>query len=679
MIKIQLLKHRKGFSKLTFEEKKIIIHEFRELLIEIGPLQVEDINYLRSSKYELDRIIFYNILEQNIERKHEKIIFEQVIIEAEKVISLGVKSKMALYYAVKSFLKFSQFKNFEFHNVESKKFEIEYIIKKLIAQNLFGNVDKLEVKLNELLEELNKAIDKSIIPVTNEKLVLIMKGGGIKGLAYVGALEILEEYFEFDWYAGTSAGAISAILLGSGYKISELKEILSNKDFTDFKDAGILKRFLNLIFLGGLYPADKFTNWIDELLAKKLNSAVEIRLKDLPKRVTVYASQEGRISLTFDSKNPQSESIRAAFAARCSMSIPYIFTAQKNEGIDVFDGGLQNNYPVKLLLRDNPNTDFIGLYLGPEIFEGHKKKSILKKIISIWTESVDTEVLRKYKNKTIIIDTRPISTLNFNLNQEEKDFLLNNGKAAAIKYLKNQNIKYSGQYDYVELQKNIDQSRQSLNKRKKANRILILIKFLFIISSIIFGLIFINKHLEDKINEDVQTLFDLQDQETLTEEEMLNGVVKVIAKIGGWNPNFKVKKNPGQHDWIGTSSIDERVIMFDPEFMNELKEVTNSYWPAIFMTTFQMAWILNGPRFGQDKELKVNEMKLDACYTAGFILGKLKAPLDETLKALKLVDIDDSDIDDSDIELEDLENSEEFNLIKEELKSAEKGWRASKN
>ena len=91
-----------------------------------------------------------------------------------------------------------------------------------------------------------------------------MKGGGIKGLAYLGALEILEDHYTFDWYAGTSAGAISAILLGCGHSTKELKEILIDKDFNDFKDASFLKRIWNLFSKSGLYEANTFTVWLDE-------------------------------------------------------------------------------------------------------------------------------------------------------------------------------------------------------------------------------------------------------------------------------------------------------------------------------------------------------------------------------------------------------------------------------
>ena len=279
-------------------------------------------------------------------------------------------------------------------------------------------------------------------PATSEevpdggKKLLVMKGGGIKGLAYVGALEELEKHFEFNWYAGTSAGAISAVLLASGYSTDELKELLKTKDFRDFKDANLFRRILNLFTKGGLYEAHAFTNWLAELLAKKLDSPTNIRLSELPHRVTVYATKSDVDALVFDSTDPARKEVSAAFAARCSMSIPLIFVPQRSEGLHVMDGGTKHNYPVAKILQDNPDADFIGLYLGPENFEGiHGKSSIFGTQFKIWLESSDIEALRKYRDQTVVIDTHPISTLDFHLSEDEKQFLLECGRLSALKFL----------------------------------------------------------------------------------------------------------------------------------------------------------------------------------------------------------------------------------------------------
>lgn len=338
-----------------------------------------------------------------------------------------------------------------------------------------------------------------------EKITLIMKGGGIKGLAYVGAIEELERVFDFHWYAGTSAGAIAAILLASGYKTDELNEILSTKDFSDFKDANLIKKVWNLISKRGLYEANSFTRWLDHLLSKKLDSPVDILLEDLPKRVTVYASRRGKNALVFDSYDPAKKNTRAAFAARCSMSIPLIFTPQETEGIKTFDGGAQNNYPVEILLNENPDTKFIGLYLGPKIFEGHSKnKSILKELLSIWTESSDTEALRKFKDQTIIIDPRPISTLQFRLNDNEKEFLLESGRIAAKEYLIKNSLVAFDYYtpESIELQSaNVKKLRSSLLIRNKNKKLFKNLAATILFIALAFSFYFFNKplHIDSKI------------------------------------------------------------------------------------------------------------------------------------------------------------------------------------
>lgn len=266
-------------------------------------------------------------------------------------------------------------------------------------------------------------------------LALIMKGGGIKGLAYIGALEELTTHYKFDWFIGTSAGAIVAVLLGGGYTVEELKTILKKKNFKDFFDASVLGGLFNLFIYHGAYRAGTFTKWLDDLLAAKLKSSQRVKLASLPHRVTVYASRRDKDALIFDGREVASSGKPAAFAARCSMAIPLVFTPERDEGMNVFDGGLRHNYPVQALLG-NPSKKFIGLYLGPRIYEGKAKPdSVLSDIFNIPLEAADADALDRYKDSTIIIDPRPISTLDFALTDKEKAFLLKEGRAAALEFL----------------------------------------------------------------------------------------------------------------------------------------------------------------------------------------------------------------------------------------------------
>ncbi len=71
-------------------------------------------------------------------------------------------------------------------------------------------------------------------------------------LAYLGALDksIETNLFQLEQIqrlAGTSAGAITATLLGIGYDLNELKQVLINFNFLDFLDSQEFKeQLLNL-------------------------------------------------------------------------------------------------------------------------------------------------------------------------------------------------------------------------------------------------------------------------------------------------------------------------------------------------------------------------------------------------------------------------------------------------
>ena len=68
---------------------------------------------------------------------------------------------------------------------------------------------------------------------------LVFEGGGVKGIAYVGALDVLIEkeiLKDIERVGGTSAGAINAILVGLGFSQEETKDILWSLDFKKIMD-----------------------------------------------------------------------------------------------------------------------------------------------------------------------------------------------------------------------------------------------------------------------------------------------------------------------------------------------------------------------------------------------------------------------------------------------------------
>ena len=68
---------------------------------------------------------------------------------------------------------------------------------------------------------------------------LVFEGGGVKGIAYAGALQVLDEKKILEHIkrvGGTSAGEINAVLLGLGYSIKEVTDILNGLYCHNFLD-----------------------------------------------------------------------------------------------------------------------------------------------------------------------------------------------------------------------------------------------------------------------------------------------------------------------------------------------------------------------------------------------------------------------------------------------------------
>ncbi|MFN7928931.1 MAG: patatin-like phospholipase family protein [Blastocatellia bacterium] len=277
---------------------------------------------------------------------------------------------------------------------------------------------------------------------------LVMKGGGLKGIAYVGAIEVLEEYgYRFNHFVGTSAGAISAALLAVGYSTKELREVLSETDFRGFKDGWLPLSIFTLRISKGLYRGDVFTVWLENKLRQKFPGtfgAVPILFKHLdiemetPNRLTIFTSTINKSAYCFDSKDPKDFELKISFACRCSMAIPYFFRPERINGDFAVDGGLQNNYPLKALLERNPELKESGNFLG--LYLGHKEAKMPRKwmwryLYDLTTEGGDEETKAQYIHQTIIIDPHPVKTTDFSLSPNDIRFLVAEGRASALTWL----------------------------------------------------------------------------------------------------------------------------------------------------------------------------------------------------------------------------------------------------
>ncbi len=189
---------------------------------------------------------------------------------------------------------------------------------------------------------------------------LIFEGGGVKGIAYVGALDVLEKrgiVSRISRVGGASAGAINAVLLALDYNLDEMRTVLKSLDFTSFLDDswGMVRDTNRLINEFGWYKGKFFSNWIGRRIEEKTGTPHstfnELKNKGFRDLYIIGTNLSTGFAEVFSVEH--TPRMRVADAVRISMSIPLFFAAIKNVREDVYvDGGVMCNYPIKLFDRE---------------------------------------------------------------------------------------------------------------------------------------------------------------------------------------------------------------------------------------------------------------------------------------------------------------------------------------
>jgi NTE family protein len=314
---------------------------------------------------------------------------------------------------------------------------------------------------------------------------LVFEGGGIKGIAYLGALQALEERHilaNIKRVGGASAGAINALLLALGMNIDEISKTIWQMDFTKFLDDdwGVIRDSIRLINHYGWYKGDAFKKWISDIIERKTGDprttfADIENMKDKGNFKSIYmvgTNLSIADSEIFSAEN--TPNMPLADAVRISMSLPLFFEAiKKSDGDILVDGGVLNNYPVKLFDRESYvdsienairtdyydkikqsdsevtdmvyNKETLGFRLDSkneiEMYKEHKKITH-KQIDSIFDYSwallnsiyefqSNIHLHSDDWNRTVYIDTLGVKTTDFAISDEIKGKLVDSGKAGA--------------------------------------------------------------------------------------------------------------------------------------------------------------------------------------------------------------------------------------------------------
>ncbi len=285
-------------------------------------------------------------------------------------------------------------------------------------------------------------------PYTN----LVFEGGGVKGLAYGGSLEVLHSQKvlpRIERVAGTSAGSIAAALVALGYTPAEIKSLLFSVDFEKFKQGGGLGSVIRLIRRFGWYKGDYFHEWMRARVKEKtgnpdttfrqLHAAGKFR--DLYVVSTDLSRSEPQV---FSHEHGENADVPVADAVRMSMSIPLFFASVSFKKDVWVDGGVFWNYPLSLFdTAGGPNEATLGLHLDNCRDDDPDRKidslpvyfrALFSALLDVQTEA--TRDRPEDVARTVRIDNLGIGTTDFELTEAQKKALIQQGHLAVCRYLR---------------------------------------------------------------------------------------------------------------------------------------------------------------------------------------------------------------------------------------------------
>jgi NTE family protein len=312
---------------------------------------------------------------------------------------------------------------------------------------------------------------------------LVLEGGGIRGIAYAGALQVLEEKNVtpgIEKVAGTSVGAITGLLFSVGYTAAEIKQILFGMDIAVFNDGEdfFIGGSIRLNKNYGWYKGEELEAWLGEKIKAKTGSTqttfrqlhvlalADKKYKGFYATATNLSKQRLEV---FSWETHPDMPLKTAVRASCSIPLYYgaVFIdsvgkvkeqPQGAEHYDVYvDGGLLANYPITIFNeagKENTISEYtLGLKLerpeqlaynksntGIAPYGIHSFKDYIAALYNITIEQLNKTIPAEVERKhTIYISTGGINPRVRHISQKEKQILLDSGKQGAQQFFDSKN------------------------------------------------------------------------------------------------------------------------------------------------------------------------------------------------------------------------------------------------
>jgi len=217
-----------------------------------------------------------------------------------------------------------------------------------------------------------------LIPAFNavfgQKVAVVLSGGGSRGTAHIGVLKALEENnIPINYIAGTSIGALVGGMYAAGYSPDEIEVFFSTEIFQRWSD-GILDPKYTYYFKKESPDASwisldtDFKKSLTSMLPTNIISPVEMDFLFMK----IFAGAAAAADYNFDSLFVPFRCVAADIdsnkaivlksgdlgkSIRASLTFPFYFKPVEIDDKLLFDGGMYNNFPSDVAIRDfNPDV-----------------------------------------------------------------------------------------------------------------------------------------------------------------------------------------------------------------------------------------------------------------------------------------------------------------------------------
>jgi NTE family protein len=180
------------------------------------------------------------------------------------------------------------------------------------------------------------------------RTVLVLGGGGMRGMAHVGVLRALRTLgIEYDAIVGTSIGALVGAMAAGGYPIDKIESLVAAVQKEDYFRLNFVKFLLKGMRARSMYRGDTFLASLRRILPP-----IEFKDMAVPFFCNAVRLETGG---TVFWGTPGLDDISLVDAVYSSCALPGIFEPYERDGFNYMDGGMVDSVPLRFAKTLKPD------------------------------------------------------------------------------------------------------------------------------------------------------------------------------------------------------------------------------------------------------------------------------------------------------------------------------------